>query len=447
MDPKFRKYIVIGLVVFVVFVVAALVLRALAPNPYRVYNLGISYSDQAHTQLDGSTLQLFNGAGFFTLDLASDEPAKLLGGAGQRIPNPSSIIWAGDRGVLLSFNRSYINTPVYDIAARQGISQFDIDQTTWWYDFSNSSFSLVAKQPIYNNVGVYDESSNSIYFVAEADVLTARRYDIAKEKTTTIGPETSFSDPQFMQGCDSSICVVGVSPQKPGVQAVWKYSRNSDSFAPIYENDAPILSTGKKGIYFTYKNNQSAQTDGQIASYADFSVVNTINKTEQTFSYTLGLDSVGVYAQDDKNLAFFGDTESSYSYISNKLFGPSLESLELTLEGGQYDEGVLADFQTYNGGVIFGSFEGNTMLFTNKNNLDAPIQAEPDKVIQTLNDCSLRVEYIEPIETFTITATDSKVVSEFKKAGECFDKSPEILYANTYIYQTVSDVNGRVTSD
>jgi hypothetical protein len=448
MDPKLKKYLVVGGGLLIALIVVLTLVRLLSPNPYAITALGVTNDEQSHIQLDGTVLKMFNGVAFYSVDLAdSGQSAKIYTEAGQRIPNPSSIIWADERGVLLSFDRSFLNTPVFEAARKQSVSVFELDQTTWWYDFSTGGFTYVTNKPIYNNMGVYVDNRASVYFITEDDELALYRYAIDDNKLKRLADDTIFTDSQSVERCGEGVCVVGISPLKPGLYAVWQYSDSSDTFAPLYESGAPILATGQENIYFTYNNSQSAQTEGQIPTFSSAVVVNTVEKTERSFDYTLGLDLIGVHAADSEKLAFFGDEPSRYHMLSGGLFGDQLNSFELTMDGETYEDGVLANFRTFNGGVLFGSLDNNAMLFSNNKSLRAPEVKESSIVLRALEDCGLRAELIEQINLFTITATESKAKSEFEKAGDCFKKSPEVLYGNQFLYQTVDDFNGRVTSD
>lgn len=181
-------------------------------------------SKENFSVLSGDEIYAYNGLAFYKTNIKTGDTIILRSGI--RLPKPETVVWAGEKGALLTFSGSFTYTPVEKKLKSSGQEVTETTKLhTWYLDFESGSLEQVSKYPVRLNLAVYSGERNGFYFVpryySDSDgreykeintsVVPLHFYDILNNEETVVSNDLSVAEVSDIFICAPSsvkVCLI-----------------------------------------------------------------------------------------------------------------------------------------------------------------------------------------------------------------------------------------------
>ena len=450
-DRRVRLGLIVALILLGLFVAGRILLNS---DDFRVTNLHIDSSNQS-VAFDGQSIQAFNGAFFYKIPLDSRSGVKILGG-GVKLPGITKAIWAGDRGVILNFDESYIHTPVETIAASKHLSYDQQRQSTWYFDFSSNTLLYLGNYTIGDSAYLTD--NNTVYFTtSETGRFKLHTFNALTRKDSTLRIPLDLSSVSSIGKCPSSntICLVGSRESSPAQTGVFSVdSRGETKELLSVKGKLYPLSGFDKYIVLDESNDVSDSGEGSMPAFSkatifDLSQKKAIGEINKTFAP----DSFLYTSKDDK-IILVGDSVAGYITVQKHLWFDwiSDNSLRYT-NGDNFDWAPVINSSMTPSGILFTASDKQYNLLTDKSLIKADFSPHPSKdTVSAATTCaamvkSSKTQYDASSQQITILLPDNNAfASNVSNVSNCLAKTPAYIHGYNFSFTSYDTVSGRVTS-
>lgn len=472
---KRRAAIIIAVAVVVIIIIAILLIvrPGQVTNPdYKLYRTGFN-ATQNFTYINGSDLYAYNGAGFYKVDLNDSDSGVSVLNNGIRLPAPSHVYWANDKGAMLTFKESFYRTKVEDVLRTKGQ---DINDTTkafaWYLDFATGNLKLVAAQPIDAASVSYSEASDGFYYMP-INSTEAVFYSIAKDTNSIAARNVLLTDISYATQCQTDsqrFCLIARDATNPQTQKLFGID-NSGKLNVILDSEGRLFPTNNPALYISSpQGNKTAsdprKDDGEQADFRNSPAYLEDISAKDKHSLSFDISGIG-------NLfTLFTPTNTFYAFDTSSDANATSEGGKLSYRFGSIDSSgnasskqfpiQYADGSAYTGQVISIVPGTETMLLTDINgqqalfsqNANSSVTAVAQQDVQNIiQECTTRSiqssQYFESSHMFRIyVIDDANFAPTIKAFSNCLAKSSKSAFVGyTYQFAGVSPENGRTTTD
>lgn len=451
-----KKAVASGLLLF--GFVVLLFLLFFRTDSFTITRLNIR-SDNLSLGIDGTTLRAYNGAFFYKKDLVNDTAPKVLGG-GIKLPGITHALWAGDKGVVLNFDQSFIRTAAEDIANRNDLSYEERARSTWYFDFSSNTLRHVGNYMLYSKSHYFDSKKNVLYYLEADEGLALHAFDTAAKQDRIIPLSVQFGTITQLDKCTDStnLCVTGKTLGSPSHTAVYSVEDNGTakkSFS-VEGEFYPILGSSY-GVTLDKKDLLPVDEEDSMIEYKKGSLVNikTGEKIEMNnrltpdnFLYTAYGDS------GDKLAVVGGSSNENYTTVKRMLWGSITQSGRLTYDNGKaFEAGIVIDSAPTANSILLKTTEGEYGIFAPSGYIKADFSKEnQDSAINTAQTCTksvsnTRVEYDGELGTISLLVPDDQnFSSNVSTINQCLVNKVATLYNYELSFTSYDLKSGRTTS-
>ena len=392
-------------------------------------------------QLVGDSYYIYNGAAFYSVKSDNFKSVRVLANS-QKLPRPTSINWVGNKGVLVSFGGSFINTPI----SEQQVGYYDRTNSTWFFDFSTKKLSFITKGSLLNQQGYFNGDSS--YFLVidnTTSIMRLVRYLPEKKQVSTILELDSSVKTAWVTGCyqNSGDVCLGTTEGDVSRKSKVKKIDNNGTVSDIFTVDGRIIQTNKPNSYGVLQNNDLISTEVEDLTPGVFKKIQAYSTQSNTYiSVHLPFDSnsqsVGFL---DNNLILLNLSDFSYKRVTNGVFGKKISD-------GRVDIGrdtlVLSPYQGNESAFQFIDTNDSLVILSNTFHSNAPVdEAGFRSYIQT---CGQSVTVDGRWVDFKYK-DDPSFTKEIQKSVVCIAARPELSVYYRFTFSGVSETNGRITTD
>lgn len=429
--------------------IIVLVFIAVNVKNYSYSEVGAQGAASGRSQIIGETLYLYNGVGFYSAPVDNPRGITLLARSG-KLPEPDSVIWVGNKGVVLSFSGSFLKTPV----AKQDPGYSSRINSTWYFDFKTNSIIKISEKKPYNSIGYYSSDRDQVYFF-------------------TKNPELSFTDE-----------VVSFSPETKAVKSITSFASQTEGVAITpCETQSKTVCVGTR-TYGDVNTSQILSVSETLSTKEIISFDGLLTQTNNSNTFLLfdasdriGLGVDSVTPPQFKNVRIFNTSRNSYINLASIVTPTSIA-------GGVFNESP-SIFTLENGGYttisngIFGKSQYNGNLNLSEEQTYIPTDHQMATNYLQFFDTMGRLWVLSPSGFSTITSSDDvtnaeavikecfngdynldrqkrsvelllidneSFDSEVSKISECLTKKDASIYLD-YVFTAYSETNGKITTD
>ena len=441
--------------IFVLIVIWAIAARLMQPPVLTAYATSLTLSDSV--KIEGTTTKVYNGNSFYTIDLVNNNAKKVIFTPEYRLPEVSTIAWAGEKGVLLNFKSSVMYTPVYDYFVEHNLDITSDDYATWYLDFSTGKLSLVDENILQDDTAHYSKKDNGFYYVpdlafSETDVdRNVLSFYSLESNTSTVVVDDFNVSVQSMKDCDQpngTICIVGrKNAEAYGKYYVFSTSKATKKLSTVYTHQGELYETPLQDTYILL----SEPTDYQGTSTL-YKKITTLNiKTNQKRDYPGNVFGGSVVVGVENNKIYIIDGHNNeVVWLNDGVFNGSSSVGSITSDKSYgLDDGISIVPSQQGNKVLIASVSGNTYALSTEK-LTLPTAVSTEKSEELIGECLTQKSkiYTTSERNYTILIEDDDSFSEtLKKLKLCIANNPDNLVGYTYTYKGFSSVNGRISTD
>ena len=442
------------LVLFLLIIILAVGIKAfLGRDHFRVIDLHIDRSNTSAV-FDGSSLRAYDGLFFYKILSSSEEGTKLLGG-GLKLPQITSIVWAGDNGALMNFDDSLIHTAVESVSNQKGLSYDDERNSTWYYDFKANTLRYVGTYTMYSNVH-YFASNTLYYFTGDSGSYTLHAYDIRSGVDTPYTIPVNFDSISYVSTCpraEGTVCVIAKrssSIDREGVYAITGSKLVKELFS--IKGDITPLPGTYKYLTLDSKDAISGSDEDSVVQYKkavifDAQTLKSIGEINQTLSP----DGYMATTKDDDIVILDSQNGTYYTYFKPIWFTHVSKNTVRHTSGEVFTDAITSTTTPMPGGVVIKSTGANLELFASKSIDDSIFTPESSSaVMRSVNSCiggDIVTRYITQTKTISILVPDDKMFdTNVSKISKCLSTKKNIVHGYNYSIVSYNPSNGQVTS-
>lgn len=451
-----KRTVAIG-VIIAGFVVLLLMLF-FRTDSFTITRLNIR-SENASLGVDGTTLRVYNGAFFYKRSLTENTAPKVLGG-GVKLPGITHALWAGDEGVLLNFDQSFIQTAVEDVAKQERLSYEEKARSTWYFDFSDNSLHHVGNYMLYSKTHYFDSKNNTLYYLEADEGLALHAFDTATQQDRIIPLSVQFGTITQLDKCDKSddICVTGNTLGSPTHTSI--YSVKDDGTAKkVFSVDGKFYPILRSPYGIALKNKDITKSDEEvnvITEYERGALINVKTGKELAIPRHFTPDNTlyTTYGDEGDKLALVGDSDQDYTTVKQMFWGPLVQSGRLSYSDGKsFESAVVVDAMPTKNSLLLKTAEGEYGIFAPKGYVKADFSTDDsDIATDTVDQCiantsDARSEYDEQFSAITLLIPDNEAfASSVSTINQCLTKKADILYGYALSFTAYDPESGKITS-
>jgi len=468
-----RRRLVIGLIAGFILVAIVLVIAFLLQSRHEEYSLTKTplKSQKNFGYVSGDNLYAFNGLAFTKTSLQSNTTSVLM--SGQRLPIPSSVYWANDKGALLNFSSSFYYTQVESKLDAMGEHvSYNGNNYTWYLDFKSGDLKLVAKSPIIANLATYSEQDGGFYYVPnianQAGVSTSIRFfNTSTYQDKEVANNLLVTDASFLRpGADKNTAtLVARDLSDTSQQKLYLINQNgkvstltgADKIYPTNSTDAYLIT---KAAASTTSTNDSEADIGDEPAY----LYRTNDKKTISLGFQAGTADAKLYFVNGsqffavKGNSSSGDANSEQAvYYSGEVKNDKASSTSYPI---QYSDKAKFDSQitkitgfSSTGQILVTNLNDDQLLFgtslSHSSIIATKSQQDATDIVKKCSESSAQSqEYYTSTNTFRIFfVTDAHFAKNVSAFTSCVTSKDTTGLAG-YLFQfTGTDSNGRIVTD
>lgn len=434
---------------------------------YTFSDTGISQKSMSMYATEDAILT-YNGASFTKKDLSSGT-TKILSSPG-KLPSIRSVWWVGDRGAIVQFDHSFINTSVGAKIKEMGlkVNKFTKDYI-WYIDFSSNKISLLDTDNIIGET-YYSKETNKAFFLNRriggegvgGSTIALNKIDFSTGKMSLIQDKLPFVAVKSISSCPvgKDICVLGIAKEDTALNKVVSINPNDGDIKDIYKSKNTLVATNKNQLYvLIHQQKDSTRSEADIIS-GEASLVDIVTRKERPLDFTATSNIFLRIFSDDKFIvlddSFDNTTKKDGAVVSyrsgylKKDDGVKTSKLLTAKDGkgsnfskqillllGANNQTILA--QLYNDHFAVIQKEGSDSLFTL--NINKAKNSVKSCASNTARDWS----YDDNRKLFTVNfIEDENFNNAIPLFTKCLDSATSIY---SFKINTVDKASGRLTSD
>jgi hypothetical protein len=496
-DRGLLKWLVAGFAVILAAILISIILQpgytrhSLTDTPFKA-------SGTSFVHLDGSHIYSYNGAAFYKINVDAPDDITILSG-GVKLPVPSNIVWAGDRGALMNFRESFTLTAVDRALQRADENLTESAMAyTWYFDFESESVHKVSEKPLVAGLAKFSPADNGFYYVPDlfftplseagddfVDETPLHFYDIDAKRDREVTGDLNLVDISSISPChDSSryqVCIV--ARDEDDITNVRLFAINQEGQKEVLlESDSRLVPTNRPELFVTtpaipYDDEDDHDEDedeehthrpGEYDVPADISpgpatLHNLAAGTSEPLGFDIGGEGIIAYFTSDEDFYLLNDESASlsrsvYHSGARSIFG-NLTTREFPLQfddGTSYGNGFvnLPDYGD-NGTVLLTSARGDMMLFSPRKSdfgrdLSRLSGGESEETVKyCIESRAESYQYFSDADMFRVFFThDNSFNRNLRGFTECLaDRNASVFIGNNFYFGALDSDNGRIVTD
>ncbi len=451
-----KKALIIGiLLVLLAMLLSSLFFRV---DAFRVTRLHIK-SDNQSVSIDNGVLRAHNGAFFYKRSLTGNAAPTVLGG-GVKLPGITHALWAGDKGVILNFDQSFIRTAVEDVANRNGLSYEEKARSTWYFDFSDNSLHHIGDYLLYSKAHYFDSKKNVLYYLEADEGLALHAFNTATKQDQITPLSVQFGTITQLDKCgdSSKVCITGKTLGSPTDTAIYSIedSGTAKKDFSVEGEFYPVLGSSY-GLALERKDLIPLDEEDSMVEYKKGALINIKTGKRVEINRQLTPDNFlhTTYGEDGDKLAVLGgDSNENYTTAKQMPWGAITQSGRLTYDDGDvFDSGIVIDSAPTANSILLKTTEGEYGIFAQSGYMRADFSKEDqDNAIDTARTCTknvsnTRVEYDDELGKISfLVADDQNFNSNVSTINQCLVEKVATLYNYELSFTSYDLKSGRTTS-
>jgi len=256
-----------------------------------------------------------------------------------------------------------------------------------------------------------------------------------------------MSDILSLKSCKERLCYIARPLNNPSSYSIYE-STKKGVYNIKRESDNPIIPINGSSWYLTFEN--PMEVDEVTPPIFNKVVFNDSSRENDSFSIKRKTDPNNLLVfMKDTSFFLYGDKQGKYTTVYKNLFKRyTQKNLYPVGNKGTYDEAIVNRAQANDGSLLFNAVDSSAKLLKPSNPPANTLTQSSEEAKKALDGCDAKYLYIDQVKLFSIRIADkSGYEEEIKRIGLCLKEKSSQLYGYDYIYDTVSEINGRVTSD
>lgn len=426
-------------------------------------NFGILY---------GSDLLGFNGMSFYKADTAADGAVTVISKSA-KLPKPSRVFWATDKGALLNFEESFTGTIVENALFQNGqsITKFT-ELYSWYFDFSTGTIHKVSDAPLLANGAVYSKEDNGFYYMPDYSPFGPYEdldypvessplyfYSIDKKANELISTDLQLTDVSHINQCPNvpqSVCIIARDKSNTREKKLYKVTKLNMSV--LLSSSGKIFPTNRPEYYIVAEAAEKSSGEEEIIDYTSMTAKLHDIRDELSipFDFEIGADDVVTYIHDDNHFYMLNAHDES-RYRSGEIKKNRIRSQKHTLltnDGLAYQEKLTTYVSYGNKGMVLIATQNNDQIILSPSDMKPVVldvsQEEAQKVVTNCTELHAQQnDYAESLDMFRVFFTeDSTFNSSLTSLGDCISKQNNTVLSTYNFYIGLLDPrNGKITSD
>lgn len=486
-----NRWVRIATVVFAALIIFLIIFSILQRKDYRDYGpFKTPFSRQEDfSAFQGTAIYSYNGLSFYKLDTNTNQITVLQ--TGSKLPQPSDVVWAGDKGVLLSFSNSFYGSRVEEALQARGENLNEATQKyTWYLDFSSNELHFVDKYPPRKNISVFNPGNNGIYYVPsvntygsgvfvgdeeyEGEVNLNKRvlvlYDTSTHTNKVINDTLDVADisSMFVCGDQKLLCMIAGDAKETTKNTVFSIDMNGRKTTLLENTVARVFPTNNPSLV-TVVGDAAESTPDQRApeterGASEAFLYNLNDKSSRSLGFLVDNTSLITHFEGQHFYVF--DTAQFSKPRSNERFyrvgvldsggKPSTKQVNITPEDEKENEsGTYLSLASHSSidKTLLSPLEGNLVLFGEVGKTKNIDSLSPKEVSDIVNSCVVNkvpdVQYFNTNNLFRLSFVQS---GDWQKNLQAFsaclnEKDKRVLMGYSFQISLLDPVNGRLVSD
>lgn len=483
-NKKARLGAVLILAIVLLVVIIGLFAFRKPESPYVLTDTDLTRQRSFATFI-GDRIVAYNGAVFYAIDTKNNNQLHILSNPG-KLPVPSDVFYADDKGALLQFKESFTSTRIEEALRARGDTLNETTKLyTWYLDFNTGNLELVHQGPIVAGMASYNTRSANFYFVPE-DLSTIeftqdnpllitsrhelRRYTPGQSGSQLVVEDLRIQSIETIVPCTaqaSEVCLITRSDDNPRELRVMGVT-GEGVVKTLLTSSGRLEATNRPDIFITTNNEQTETIQDkdieEAVDYAEADVVlrNTTTGAAIRLNLMIANEDVATYVTDrgfyllSAAPSTTGGNESKY-WVGT-FTGDSARTYEypFMFKDRQTYQQSLVGTSGYGAGekTLITGVDGVLRIFAPTDSVRAIERKSVAETERQVRDCAgptgiASTQFFPDESTAKLFINDNANISATASAfNRCLiDQDDALLIGYWYYFGTQDPISGRITSD